>query len=145
MADSKMADSTNTAYNADESPNTEVTNAASDIASDDLTYANVPPAPAANASSTPASATSATPPSSSLSSDNADGASAAEEPKPKVNNVDLLFLFNLTVDDFLLVRLITLMLRRLLPPTLDEDDILHRVITLLKAETTSSSSPSSSN
>jgi len=88
-----MADSTNPAYNADESPNAEVTNAASSIATDDHTYANVPPSPAANASSTTAnaSATSAAPLSSS-SSDNADGASAAEEPKPKVNNVDLLFL-----------------------------------------------------
>ena len=134
MADSKMADTSN---------NAEVTNnttAASGIASDDHTYANIPPPAPATANNVPSTttvnasnATNSDEAAPSSSSDNADrGASASEEPKPKVtNNVDLLFLTSFTIDEFFRIRLITTLLRPLLPDALDENDILHRVITLL--------------
>ena len=139
---------------ADTTNNTEVTNtAASGIASDDHTYANIPPpapATANDASSTTAAnasnATNSETAPSSSSPDNADrGASASEEPKPKVtNNVDLLFLSNCTIDEFFRIRLIMTLLRPLLPDTLDETDILHRVITLLLKDSALPSSPSTS-
>ena len=148
MADSKMADSkTNDAYNVEESPNAEMTNttsAASGIASDDHdhdhTYANIPaPAPA-----TANDAPSETAPSSSSSTDNADGgASASEEPKPKVtNNTDFSFMLNLPLDEFLRVTMIMSLFRPLLPSTFDENDLLHKVLTIIEdSRTTHASSP----
>ena len=125
MADSKpMADTT------DEVTNT--TSAASGIASDDHdhdhTYANAPAPATAN------DAPSETAPSSSSSTDNADGrASASEEPKPKVtNNTDFSFMLNLPLDEFLRITMIMSLFRQLLPSTFDENDLLHKVLTIIE-------------
>ena len=133
MADSKMADTSN---------NAEVTNnttAASGIASDDHTYANVPAsAPATGNADTPPTTANATnsdeaAPSSS-STDNADGgASASEEPKPKVtNNVDFSFMLDLPIEEFIRITMIMSLFRNLLPSTFDENELLYKVLTLIK-------------
>jgi len=132
MADSKMAAEEVTATN---------TTAASGIANDDNdhTYANVPaPAPVTgNADSTTAANTAnsneAAPPSSSTSTDNADGgASASDEPKPKVtNNVDFAFMLDLPIETFIRITMILSMFRTLLPTTFDENELLHKILTLI--------------
>ena len=144
--DSKMADTSN---NAEVTNNTTAA-AASGIASDDHTYANIPPpAPGTtNADTPPTTAANATNSDTapSSSSDNADGgASASEEPKPKVtNNVDYSFMLDLPVDDFLHITLIMSLFRNLLPSTFDENDLLYKVLTLIKdARTLAASSPPS--
>ena len=139
MADSKMTTDTTT-------NNAEVTNnttAASGIASDDNdhTYANVPaPAPATGNADTPptmaanaANSDEAAPPSSSTPTDNADGgASASEEPKPKVtNNVDFAFMLDLPIEEFIRITMIMSLFRNLLPKTFDENELLHKVLTLI--------------
>ena len=135
MADSKMAAEEVTATN---------TTATSGIANDDNgdhTYANVPvPVPANAAESTTAPNTAANsneaaPPSSSTSStDNADGgASASDEPKPKVfNSVDFSFMLGLAMDDFICVTMIMSLFRTLLSNSFDEHDVLRKVLTLIK-------------
>ena len=149
MADSKMAAEEVTATN---------TTAASGIANDDNgdhTYANVPapaPAPANAAESTTAPNTAANsneaappPPSSSTSTDNADGgASASDEPKPKVfNTVDFSFMLGLAMDDFICVTMIMSLFRTLLSNSFDEQDILHKILTIIKdaRQQTAASSP----
>ena len=145
MADSKMAAEEVTATN---------TTTASGIANDDNgdhTYANVPAtAPANAAESTPAPNTAANsneaaPPSSSSSStDNADGgASASDEPKPKVfNTVDFSFMLGLAMDDFICVTMIMSLFRTLLSNSFDEHDVLHKVLTIIKdAKQLAASSP----
>ena len=132
MADSKMAAEEVTATN---------TTAASGIANDDNgdhTYANVPaptPANAAESTTAPNTANSneAAPPSSSTSTDNTDGgASASNEPKPKVtNNVDFSFMLDLPMDDFIRITMIMSLFRNLLSNSFDENDVLHKVLTLI--------------
>ena len=151
MADSKMAAEEVTATN---------TTAASGIANDDNgdngdhTYANVPaPAPANTAESTTAPNTAANsneaaPPSSSTSTDNADGgASASDEPKPKVtNNMDFSFMIGLSIDDMIRITMIMSSFRTLLSDAFDENDVLHKVLTLIqdaRQQTTAASSPPS--
>ena len=149
MADSKMTTDT-TSNNAEVVNNT---TAASGIASDDHAYANVVPAPApatANADTPPTTAANAAnsdeaaPPSSSTSTDNADwGASASEEPKPKVtNSADFSFMLGLPIDDFIRITMIMSLFRTLLPNTFDENKLLHKVLTLIHdARTLAASSP----
>ena len=149
MADSKMAAEEVTATN---------TTAASGIANDDNgdhTYANVPAAPApapANAAesttapNTAANSNEAAPPSSSTSStDNADGgASASDEPKPKVlfNSVDFSFMLGLAMDDFICVTMIMSLFRTLLCKSFDEQDVLHKVLKIIQdAKQLAASSP----
>ena len=147
MADSKMVAEEVTATN---------TTAASGIANDDNgdhTYANVPaPAPANTAESTTAPNTApnsneAAPPSSSTSTDNADGgASASDEPKPKVtNNMDFSFMLGLSMDDMIRITMIMSSFRTLLSDAFDENDVLHKVLTLIhdaKKQAASSPPPS---
>ena len=145
MADSKMAAEEVTATN---------TTAASGIANDDNgdhTYANVPAAPAptnaaesTTAPNTAANSNEAAPPSSSTSTDNADGgASASDEPKPKVfNTVDFSFMLGLAMDDFICVTMIMSLFRTLLSNSFDEQDVLHKVLTLIQdARQLAASSP----
>ena len=136
MADSKMAAEEVTATN---------TTAASGIANDDNgdhTYVNVPaPAsiaenadtPPPTAGNTAANSNEAAPPSSSTSTDNADGgASASDEPKPKVfNTVDFSFMCGLAMDDFICVTMIMSLFRTLLSNSYDERDVLHKILTII--------------
>ena len=141
MADSKITTDTPSNTNA-EDVTVANTTTASGIANDDNgdhTYANVPaPAPANAAESTTAPNTAnsneAAPPSSSTSStDNADGgASASDEPKPKVtNNVDFSFMLDLPMDDFIRITMIMSLFRNLLSNSFDENDVLYKVLTLI--------------
>jgi len=130
MADSKMTtDTTSNTTNAEVTANT------------DHTYANVPaPASIAENADTPpptaantANSNEAAPPSSSTSTDNADGgASASDEPKPKVtNNVDFAFMLDLPIETFIRITMILSMFRTLLPTTFDENELLHKILTLI--------------
>jgi len=142
MADSKMTtDTTSNTTNAEVTANT------------DHTYANVPaPASIAENADTPpptaantANSNEAAPPSSSTSTDNADGgASASDEPKPKVfNTVDFSFMLGLAMDDFICVTMIMSLFRTLLSNSFDEHDVLHKVLTIIKdaRQQTAASSP----
>ena len=139
MADSKMTTNDTTSNtNTEDVTAANTTTAASGIANDDNdhTYANVPAPATGNADTPPpptANSDEAAPPSSSTSTDNADGgASASDEPKPKVtNNVDFSFMLDLPMDDFIRITMIMSLFRNLLSNSFDENDVLYKVLTLI--------------